>query len=535
MSIYRQLRTSLIPLNDKMNYFRYFTILMLLMLAKAALSVFIIKNAGIGLGPDEAQYWTWSQQLDWGYYSKPPGIAWQDGLGTYFFGNTELGVRSIPVAIGCIVPLLIFMLAKACRLQPFTCFLSGLAMAFSPIGMMASFLSITDGGMIFFWTWACLYFVTIVESEKSLSYPVLGLFILGGALFKWPMYALWLFVILFWWVCPRLASLRVLLGIGVSLLALLPSVYWNASHDWVTFRHVFSTVTGGHGSSGKTAILSGYFFEFLGAQALLVFPIFFILLIMAFWWIARHLKEASSSQGVVFCALVPFGALMVALTLALFMKMQGNWGIFAYPTAFVVIAWYACEKTKYGKIWLMAGIILSAILCCTAFAIPFIQSNSVMSQLPIPYKLSPFRHNVGWGKLKQELTVVGYDPHKDFLFGDKYQVASILSFYGPEQKRAYFFNLLGTRKNQFSFWPSMSQEQEGKRGFFVVVENIPGLKTNHSELIERYENLLKPYFKAVRFLGMKSLFMAYGNVVKGAFIFECEGYLGEAPIDPELY
>ena len=25
---------------------------------------------------DEAQYWFWGQTLDWGYYSKPPLIAW---------------------------------------------------------------------------------------------------------------------------------------------------------------------------------------------------------------------------------------------------------------------------------------------------------------------------------------------------------------------------------------------------------------------------------------------------------------------------
>jgi len=25
---------------------------------------------------DEAQYWFWSQNLDFGYYSKPPMIAW---------------------------------------------------------------------------------------------------------------------------------------------------------------------------------------------------------------------------------------------------------------------------------------------------------------------------------------------------------------------------------------------------------------------------------------------------------------------------
>ena len=29
----------------------------------------------LGLHGDEAQYWVWSKNLDWGYYSKPPFVA----------------------------------------------------------------------------------------------------------------------------------------------------------------------------------------------------------------------------------------------------------------------------------------------------------------------------------------------------------------------------------------------------------------------------------------------------------------------------
>lgn len=516
-----------------MNYTRYFVFLLLLMCLKAALGVFFILHAGIGLGPDEAQYWTWSQQLDWGYYSKPPGIAWQDWLGTHLFGNTELGVRAMPVVIGTLVPLLVFILARGCQLLPLTCFWAGAAMAFSPIGMMASFLSITDGGMIFFWTAACAYFVGKVGREEMPNYPLLGLLICAGALFKWPIYALWLFVVIFWWFCPRAASWRLLLGIGVSLLAMLPSIYWNASHDWVTFRHVFATVSGGHGRAGNGVVLAGNFWEFFGAQALLVSPILFVLLAMGLAALVK--RRGTSTLGLLFCGEVTLIGVGFALVLALLMKMQGNWAIFAYPTAFVVISWYACERVRNGLKWLVGGVILSAVLCGITFSIPYLQSHDVLSSLPIPYRLSPFRHNVGWDRLQQELKAAGYDPEKDFLFGDKYQTASILSFYGEEQKRAYFLNLQGSRKNQFSFWPGMDKERKGKRGFFVVWENAPRLNDDLPKMVSMYESLLKPYFEQVRFLGVKPLFSAYGQIVKGALIFECTGYLGTMPQDPDLY
>ena len=32
------------------------------------------------LGVDEAQYWLWSQEFDFGYYTKPPLTSWIIGL-----------------------------------------------------------------------------------------------------------------------------------------------------------------------------------------------------------------------------------------------------------------------------------------------------------------------------------------------------------------------------------------------------------------------------------------------------------------------
>ena len=43
------------------------------------------------IGPDEAQYWRWSRTLDWGYYSKPPLIAWAIALTTASVREWRMG------------------------------------------------------------------------------------------------------------------------------------------------------------------------------------------------------------------------------------------------------------------------------------------------------------------------------------------------------------------------------------------------------------------------------------------------------------
>ena len=46
-----------------------------------------------GLHGDEAQYWAWAQDPAFGYYSKPPLIAWLIWTTTALFGDAEWAVR----------------------------------------------------------------------------------------------------------------------------------------------------------------------------------------------------------------------------------------------------------------------------------------------------------------------------------------------------------------------------------------------------------------------------------------------------------
>ena len=116
----------------------------------------------------------------------------------------------------------------------------------------------------------------------------------------------------------------------------------------------------------------------------------------------------------------------------------------------------------------------------------------------------------------------GYDPNEHFIFSDKYQTTSILSFYGPGQKRAYFLNLQGMRHNQFSYWPSLQDERLGQTGFFVWIENLPYLKPDVEAKRHFYEIKLKNYFEKVEFLELAPLLSKGSILEKGVLIFRCQ-------------
>lgn len=485
--------------------------LIYILLLKAVFLLGVVALGLIELGPDEAQYWTWSKMLDWGYYSKPPGIAWQIAFGTNLFGDTELGVRFGAVVLGLLLPLGIYQLGIAAGIKPHTAFWAAIAFALTPLGMLASILAITDTGFVLFWTLALIPVVKAIQEDRAPNYLLVGFLIALGALFKWPIYYLWIFIFLGWLWVPTLRTSQIASGIAISLLGLLPSLYWNATHDWATFKHVASTVQGG---SQVATRAGGNFWAFLGEQFLLFSPILFALL----FYSLRRSKEAP--KPLFFCAAVTALSLAAFTFFAIFQKMQGNWSDFAYSTAAVFLAWAALEGDYFNRKWFYGGVLLAALLSVIALTLP----------LWIPYSLNPFKQNSGWKQLGKELERLGYDSEKEFLFTDRYQTASQLSFYAPGQKRGYFLNLNGIRNNQFSYWPSMKEEQLNRSGYYIAVDK-PEKLTDPAAYLQK----VAPYFQKVEVKRIVPLVHSAGIPAKSALILKGENYNGTEPPPSSLY
>lgn len=451
----------------------------------------IILFAAISLMPDEAQYWTWAKQLSYGYYSKPPGIAWQIAAGCLFFGDTELGVRFGSVVLSTFLSFAMYWLARSSGLDEKKSFWAAIAFTYSPLGVFSGFFATTDCPYVLFWTLACALIANDLHKEQKLSYIPLGLVIALGALWKWPIYAVWVPVALFFHKEP----LRVLCGLGISLLGLAPSLVWNMQTGFVTFQHVKASIDN-VGSSPNPL-------DFLGAQVALVSPILFVLVCVGMW------RFRGSDRPLRFCRAVSLFFFFAVFFASFFEKVQGNWAVAAYPTAFVIMALYASRR------WILAGIGLSVAMI---MAICF---------LPIPYKSNPFKPGLGSENIAEALMASGYVPERDFLFSDRYQATSQLSFYGPKQQRAYFFNIHGLRHNQFDFWPQMHDECLQKTGYFVefaMPQEVPAAQA-------RFKQKLMPYFVDVAIMPPQPLYKEQ----KVAVILRASGYTGKRPSQPNKY
>ncbi len=461
-----------------------------LSLIKTVLVLLLILSGWIHLSPDEAQYWTWSRHLDFGYYSKPPGIAYQIAFGTSFFGATELGVRFGSLVIGFIMPFLIYKLGKAADLTEDESFWAAFIWCLTPLGFMGSFFAITDVGMILFWTLALYILLKEGVGNKF------GIAIALGALFKFPIYFLWPITVFY-----EKPNAKWVKAIGLSLIGLIPTLIWNIQNEFVTFRHVGATLPG-----GTSAVQSGgNFFAFIGSQIALFSPVIFILLILCFLYTRKNVFP----RPVLFLGFSSILIITIGAFISIFTKVQGNWIDFAYPGACPFIAYAAIRFLKRGKVWIFYGGALSALL--------------IAATLLLPYKMSPYKHNLGWDRISAVLDQAGYDPDGQFLFADSYQTTALLSFYSPQQKQAYFFNLKGIRNNQYSLWPSMAEREKNREGLFVLIHDG---KIEPEEIVKS----LSRYFGGVLVKGDYPLFEK-----KHVLIIQALKYNGKEPKPTDIY
>jgi undecaprenyl-diphosphatase len=99
---------------------------------------------------DEACYWDWSRRLDWGYYSKPPLIAWIIRLATEVGGSTAWTVRTPAVLLGTLSLWWISLLA-ARLFDPRVGFWSAVLCAATPGNAVLGLLMTIDAPFLFCW------------------------------------------------------------------------------------------------------------------------------------------------------------------------------------------------------------------------------------------------------------------------------------------------------------------------------------------------------------------------------------------------
>ncbi len=402
------------------------------------------------LSPDEANYWQWSRHLAPCYHDHPPLIAWTIRLATHFLGHSEMAVR-LPTILGLTIAGAYLLLLARRAFSP----LCALQVTLLSQGILllngAALIATPDGLLLACWAGVCYHAFVALQEYRRASWLVTGVWFGLGLLAKYTM----LLVVpsLFLCLLTNRSQRSLLLrpapwqALGLGLLIFSPVIAWNAGHDWVTFRHVLYQ----SGVSEATPFTWKYLFDFLGAQAALVSPLVFLLLLLgAVWRGWRGIPPWVEHQRYLLWMSLP--TLLVFCGLALRSRVYGNWPAPAYLSALVLIAalYGPGPDSRLGARRLWRWTVLTA-WCMT---LPVLgQLLYPLLPLPIRYDRTA-RETRGWDELARtvhERRQAMDRPGETFIFGLRYQFASELAFYVPGRPETVSINRW-TRPNVYDFW-----------------------------------------------------------------------------------
>jgi hypothetical protein len=445
----------------------------------------------IDLFTEEAQYWLWSQNMAWHYYSKPPLVAVLNYISTAILGNTELGVRINAILCGVGLSWVTFLFGRHLY-SPKVGFWSAMILQAMPMWWLASTFHMTDSSLTFFWALSIYLAYRGVEDGKKSWWIWAGIAAAFGLMAKMVMIFIFPFLLLYllytrsW----KKQSNNYILFVLISMLGFIPALIWNWQNNFDTFKHL-AALSGGGGKpeAFDTGKAIARFFEYLGGQLAMI-SVFLLPL-----FVAALRKVIQSKDQVKIYLLLPAMMSWAGFGLLSFStSIEVNWPVFAYSSLAILMAAWVCEQSLTWQRIRNWGVGLSIGLPLL-FLLPdflFLKSISPIKKA----EKSAFRRMAGYQPVADRLVSLqdSLGVEDAYVFSETYHMASELSFYLPEHPQTYMLNM-GSRKNQFDLWPGLEQFVGKDRvGIFVSWNyGSPGEFADFQELI--YEEELPITFR----------------------------------------
>lgn len=412
--------------------------------------------APLDLAPDEAYYWDWSRRLAWGYYSKPPLIAWLIALSTRVLGTSAFAVRLPAVVLSAVGLWAIYALGRR-MFDARAGFWAAVLAAASPLASALGFVMTIDAPVVCYWSVALYTLWRACEDRPGRMHwwAAAGVVTCLGILAKFIMPVMLVLFPFLACLDPRIrATLRrpgPYVWLALALVSLVPVLAWNAGHEWVTFRH-----TAVHFDTHPAGVVSGAlsFLESAGLQALAVSPVTWLLLVVLSCiglWRWRRLQ--TPVRYLLAFSAVP---LLCALLLGLRQRINGNWLAVFYPAGFILVAGWAMGNVSLGaradalRKAFRPAVAVGAVLAVLAYALPVVLPRAGVDVARMPQ----VRMLLGWRELGRRVSALYRDRERTFLVTTSRRVAGELAFYVEGRPTVYRWpGSQGAVSSQYEIWP----------------------------------------------------------------------------------
>ncbi len=312
-------------INAIREYYRNHTTLCNLVLLFSWMIVNLVQAAFTGLANDEAYYWMYSKNIDYGYFDHPPAIALLIKAGFAIFQN-ELGVRCLIVLTGTLFIWFAFLLTNRRNFPLFFIMFCSVS-CFEAYG----FIAVPDAPLLFFTAVFFLLYKRWLKDDGFINSLLLGLNI--AALLYCKYHGL---LILFFTLLSNpglLKNRRLYLVILISVTAYLPHIIWQVRNDYPSYQfHVLTK------SQDPYKLIDT--FVFIMGQLMIAGPLISLLLFYAaFRNRIQNLTERAMKYTFV-------GFIIFFLFSTLNAPVEANWTVTAFVPIMVLSYNYITSNSK---------------------------------------------------------------------------------------------------------------------------------------------------------------------------------------------
>lgn len=387
-----------------------------ILLAITTTRVVVLWLSNLNLHGDEAQYWSWAQDLDWGYFTKPPMIAYVIKATTAVCGNGEACVRLSSPLIHAGTGFFTYLIGKTLY-DDRVGFWAGLTVLTLPVVTLSSALVSTDVPLLLFWSLALYSFIRVLDGGDTKWTIALGVFIGLGFLAKYAMAYFIAGALLYCLATPDarkfLADRRAYIALVIAFLVFSPNLVWNVQSGWATVGHL-----------GDNANLKGDLFDifrpfqWLGEQ----FGVFGPILLAGYLILVPVVLRTKPSNADRMMLAFSLPILLVILGQAFLSRANANWAATAYlaMTVFTVAGLLRFGKPAMLKVSLALHLTVFALLSAYVSFYP---------DLPVPAKRHPLNKMVGWPEVAAEVSAAADKyPGRLIVTDDRKTMASLLYY-----------------------------------------------------------------------------------------------------------
>lgn len=363
---------------------------LLLVWLLAAYRLLALAFGDIPLDTEEVYYLTWTDRLDWGYFSKPPLLAGLLALVTGLFGESALVIKSISVVLHTATAFAVYGLGRVLY-ERRTAAVAALVFQAMPIVGVISMATTTDAPLMLFWALTLLGFALALRDNAWRWWLLTGLCAGLGLMSKYTMGVLAIGLLAFL-LSERdyrqlLWSPRLWAGILVALLVWSPNLWWLARHEFITLEHTRHISGVEEAGADWTALR-----DFLLSQLLVFGPVMALTL---FGWVWRPATWRQRPARLLLLASLPL--LLVISSQAFMSEANMNW---ASPT-YIGLGLVATDwMLRHAPRWLVAGIALNLLLLSVLY---HYHALADLFGVQLTRKTDPYFKRLGWRELGQAL------------------------------------------------------------------------------------------------------------------------------------